>query len=178
MRLAVYNVSGQKAALRELAKLTEKAMLDPNVRAVAIALTRDCTARDDRCELEAIFGAVKHGDERVAALSRGVRYVSDPRGADFFTSPSRLLAMCEAGSCAEDCDGQTALVAALAGSLGFVVGLRAWGHENEKEYVHVYAVARVPKRTPKDTLGLDTTVEQSYVGWEPPGGRALTAWIH
>lgn len=178
MRLKVYDVANQKAALRELAKIAERGMLDPNVRATAITLTRDVSARDDVGELNAIFNAVKHGDGRVQALARGVRYVADPRAADYFVGPARLLGLCEKGACAEDCDSQSALVAALAGALGFVVGLRAYGHEGEDEYVHVYAVAMVPKRDPREALGLDTTVDESSVGWEPPRARALTAWIH
>lgn len=168
----------QEDALRTLAKLTLRGTIDPLVRATAIAITQQCPSKDGDCEIEAIFNAVKYGDARIPALKNGVRYVSDPQWADHFTAPSRLLKMCRNGMCAEDCDGHAALIAALAGSIGFTVGLRAWGPRGTDEFQHVYAVAIVPKQAPKGrAVGLDSTVEESYVGWEPPLGRVLTAWI-
>lgn len=139
-------------------------------------MVRGCGARDDACELEAIFEAVKHGTPYVKGLAKGLKYIADPRWADHFTAPYRVLDQCARGACAEDCDGHAALIAALAGSLGFKVGLRVWG-ETHSNYVHVYAVAGLPKREPRDTVGMDTTVPDSSVGWEPPNGAVLTAWL-
>jgi hypothetical protein len=178
MRLSVTSVGSQKASLRKLAEMTANAIVrDPRVRVAALALVNDCPSRDDACELEAVFRAVKSGDPRVPGLEHGVRYVSDPRLADYYTAPGRVLQLCGMGSCGEDCDGQAALIAALLGTLGFVVGLRAYAPPGEEDYVHVYAVAGLPKYDPQEFVGLDPTVKQSYVGWEPPPGRVLTAWI-
>jgi hypothetical protein len=172
-------VSSQKQSLEILAQIVAQASASEHVRRVANALVADCPARNDECELETIFKAVKHGDSRIKGLERGVRYVADPRYADFFTTPQRMLAECEAGVCAEDCDGQAALVASLCAALGFRVGLRAWGkNANLNEYEHVYAVVEMPKKGGDDTevWGMDTTVPQSDLGWEPPQGRVMTAW--
>lgn len=166
----------QKEALTQLAELAQRSTLHPLVRETAIRLTADCTSRDDGCELDAIFNAVKHGDHRVAALRNGVRYVADPRWADHFTAPYRMLQQCARGACAGDCDDHAALIVALAGALGFKVGLRVWG-ETASNFVHVYAVAGLPKRDPREVVGLDTTVPESNVGWEPPNGAVLTAWL-
>lgn len=177
-RLSRIDVSTQSEALRTLAQLTLRGTVDPLVRATALAITQECPGKDSECEIESIFNAVKYGDSRIPALSKGVRYVADPQWADHFTAPARLLKMCASGLCAEDCDGQAALIAALAGSIGFTVGLRAWGPPNTNEYQHVYAVAIVPKGSQHGKIvGLDSTVEESSVGWEPPSGRILTAWI-
>jgi len=73
-----------------------------------------------------------------------------------------------------NCDDHSALICALLGSLGFLVGLRAWGRE-KGEFTHVYAVVAMPKISPTHLIGLDTTVEESEPGWEPPKGHVLTA---
>lgn len=176
MRVSVLEVSSQKGALKELAKLVEKSTVDPLVRNAAIAITADCSSRDDECEVQAIYNAVKHGDERVKGLERGLKYVSDPRWADFFSSPGRTLRQLADGYNGEDCDGHSALVTAMLGSLGFIVGLRAWGKQ-KGEYTHVYGVVAMPKLDPTEWVGLDTTVDEAEVGWEPPGGFTLTAYL-
>lgn len=178
MKVSVYEVSDQKRALEELAKLAEQSTVDPLVRNAALALTHDCDSRDYECEVNAVFNAVKHGDDRVKGLERGLKYMSDPRWADFFTSPARLLKQMAANpaNAAEDCDGAAALQCALLGSLGFVVGLRAWGRK-KGEFTHVYAVVAMPKIGPSEVVALDTTVEESEPGWEPPKGFVLTALL-
>ncbi len=177
-KVRVFSVASQKLVLRELAELVEKSTVDPIVRNAALAITSDVDQRDDEGEVQAIFNAVKYGDARVAGLERGLKYMSDPRWADFFTAPSRMLKQMAASPdlAAEDCDGHSMLIAALLGSLGFIVGLRAWGR-TKGEYDHVYAMVALPKNDPKEEAGLDTTVDESVVGWEPPGGRTLTAWL-
>lgn len=176
VRLSVFGVASQKEALEQLAELAQRSTVHPTVREVAMQLTADCPARDDSCELQAIFNAVKHGDDRVRALQHGVRYVADPRWADHFTAPHRLIKQCAKGACAGDCDDHAALIVALVGALGFKVGLRVWG-PSHSNYVHVYAVVGLPKRDPRDVVGMDTTVPESDVGWEPPRGEVLTAWL-
>jgi len=166
----------QKAALRKLASLAQNGMLHPVVRETAFLIIGECDARDDECELEAIFNAVKHGDPRVAALKKGFKYIADPRSTDYFTAPHRALQACLRGACGGDCDDHTALICALAGAIGFKVGLRAWGEYGE-DFSHVYAVALLSKRNPTKVVGLDTTVAESYVGWEPPKGRVMTALL-
>lgn len=179
MRLSKYEVPSQVHALKALAGLAQAGSIDPLIRATALRITNHLENKDEAAELEAIFNAVKHGDSRVPALRNGVRYVSDNRWADHFTAPKRLLQMCKDGMCAEDCDGHAALIAALAASIGFMVGLRAWGPRNGKDYEHVYAVAMLPKHGGPSSrvVGLDSTVDESKVGWEPPNGRVLTAWL-
>lgn len=179
MRLSKLEVKTQADALLVLAELTLAGTLDPYVRAAALRLTNHLKSKDEMGEIEAIFNAVKYGDRRVPGLENGVRYVSDGRWADHFTAPKRLLQMCRDGMCAEDCDGHAALIAALLGSIGFMVGVRAWGPSGSGEYEHVYAVVMYPKAGARGAriLGLDSTVDEAQVGWEPPPGRILTAWL-
>lgn len=176
-QVAYKNRVTQKQALQELARLVAQGMSDPLVVETARRIVSDCPARDDRCEVEAIYEAVKNGHPDVRGLERGLRYVSDPRSRDWFTGARRLLQMCARGACAEDCDGHAVLVAALLGAIGFQVGLEAWGHECD-EYEHVYAVVGIPKHRPpahgKQFTGLDTT-EDRHVGWKPPRGCYMVA---
>ncbi len=172
--MSVYEVASQKRALNELAKLIEKDTVDPLVRDSALLITNDCASRDDGAEIQAIFDAVKHGTDKVKGLQDGFKYVSDPRWADFFTSPSRILKQLANGINGGDCDDHASLLCGMLGSLGFLVGLRAWGKE-KGEFTHVYAVVAVPKISPTELMALDTTVEESEPGWEPPKGHVLTA---
>lgn len=173
-----FDVATQGEALKQLARLAQRATTDPLVRNIALKVVRECRSRDDECELRAIYQAVKHGDPQVAPLKKGFKYVADPRWSDYFTSPVDILRACMKGACGGDCDDHTALIVALGGAIGWQMGLRAWGPTRGNELVHVYAVAAFPKRPPyQRALGLDTTVDDSEFGWEPPKGRVLTAWI-
>ncbi len=178
MRVGLFEVSNQRKVLEKLARLVEASTIDPLVRNAALAITHDCDARDDECEVQAVFNAVKTGTDAVEGLRNGLKYMSDPRWADFFTTPARMLKQCASGMTEGDCDDFSLLIAGLLGSLGFVTGLRAWG-QDKGEYTHVYAVVRLPKNPEKgedsDFFALDATVEESYAGWEPPGGYTLTA---
>lgn len=173
----VRDYASQEATLRALAELAQRATIDPLVRATAIKIVRDCRSREDDCELKAIFNAVKNGDPEVAPLARGFKYINDPRYADYFVSPIDTLRMCLKGVCGSDCDDHTSLITALAGSIGWKVGLRAWGTQ-PNAFSHVYAVVAYPKRPPFErAIALDTTVPESRVGWEPPHANVLTAWL-
>lgn len=181
MRLSLLEVPNQQEALKRLATLARNGTLDPVVTIAARQITDRCDSRDDRCELQSIYDAVKHGTDAVPGLERGVRYVADPRMADHFVSPGRLLRMCRDGACGEDCDSHAALVSSLAGSVGFKAGVRAYGppRRKDKDFTHVYAVAMYPKKPPyQGYVALDTTVPEADVGWEPPGGgNVLTVWF-
>jgi len=176
VRFRVFEVDDQREALRQLAELTQRSSVHPRVHEAALRIISDCEQRDDECELEAIFQAVKHGTDKVKGMENGVKYVADPRFADHFTAPYRILEQLARGVNGFDCDDHTALICALAANVGFHVGLRVWGPTPD-EFVHVYAVVGLPKRKPKKVVGLDSTVDESYVGWEPPDGSILTAWL-
>ena len=163
--------------MRELAELTQRATVSSLVRNTALKIRNECASRDDMCELRAIFDTVKNGNPNVSPFRNGFAYVADPRFADYFASPVDTIANCLKGACGGDCDDHTSLVAALAGTLGFKAGLRAWGRDT-RGYSHVYPVVAFPKRPPFERIiGMDTTVPYSKVGWEPPKGQVLTAWL-
>lgn len=185
-------VTNQSDALRALADLSRRSIAHPLVKHTAKLLTRMCPPRADMCELESIFHAVRHyswvskegvpgGDPDVPGLVYGVRYVADPIIFDSFTAPYRLLeegivANQAGGAPGGDCDDMAALIAALAGVVGFTTALRAYGPYGH-DFEHVYAIVGFPKYNPIEWRALDTTVERAYVGWEPPPGNVLTAIV-
>lgn len=177
-----------------MAGYVRKAIMSERVYTAARQMTAGCDSKDDLCELQAVFESVKHGNENVvnksgkAYFKKGLRYVADPTLGDFHVTPEKMLSQCEIGACAEDCDSHAMLIAALCGSLGFRVGIRGYGPEKRGVLTHVYAVVLTPKAIRTDEfgnpnqdddriLGMDTTVRQSSLGWEPPPGEVLTAWI-
>ena len=179
-------MSDQGAALKRMADMIGKGLSDPRSAPLIIrtarAIVSDCDARDDRCEVEAIYEAVKYGTPKVPGMARGLRYVSDPRTFDYFSSAGATLKACASGSCAGDCDDAAILVATLCLALGFKAGVRAYGpNPRVKRYEHVYPIVALPKHGPWPKgytgHGMDTTVPDAYVGWEPPRGAAMTLWI-
>lgn len=173
------DLATQEASLQTLAELVQRATIHPLIRNTAVKIIRSCESREDLCELQAIFDAVKSGDVGVPPLADGLKYIADPRYADYFESPVDMLQQCMKGACGSDCDGHAGLICALAGAVGWVVGLRAYGPRNSQGYSHVYAVALFPKRGPFErAVGMDTTVPSASLGWEPPRGNVLTAWIY
>lgn len=173
MRVSLYTVADQKKALETLVAITEPDTIDPLVRNTALAIVHDCTDKDDECEIDAVYEAVKHGTPNVPFLMHGLKYVADPRWADFFTAPSRTLKQLQAGINGGDCDDHSSLVAALLGSLGFITGFRVWG-PNKGEFTHVYPLVAFPKNNWEELVALDTTVAEAAPGWEPEGGYAAT----
>jgi len=179
VRFTTKTVSTQEGSLRELAKLIQAGQESPLVRATALKIVRSCESRDDQCELQAIFDAVKNGDPEVEALANAFAYRADPNTMDFFSGAERTLKMCAKGACGGDCDDHTVLVGSLAGSLGFKIGARGYGPEKNGPLIHVYAVALTPKRIKNKAtvVGMDTTVPESELGWQPPPGNYKTAWV-
>lgn len=174
------DTGNQKRDLARLVKLAYDAHTSPVVWETARQITADCDARDEQCEIQAVYDAVKYGNANAPALANGLRYVSDSQIFDTFVSPSRMLDMCTRGACAGDCDDHSAMVAALLMSIGYQTGLKVWGPGTDPDapFSHVYPLVAYPKRNPKGYLALDTTVDSADVGWEPKGaGHHYTKWI-
>jgi len=107
------DLKSQDEALRTLAQLTRRATVDPYLRNTALKIIRDCASREDECELEAIYNAVKYGDKEIPALRNGIKYVADPRYADYFASPVDTLKNAERGANGGDClPGETLVLGA------------------------------------------------------------------
>lgn len=93
----------QEQVLQILGNLALQGAKDPEIIVAARKIVMPVPARDDIGELRAIYDAVKTGVNNVRGLERGIRYTSDARSWDQFTTPQRLLDLCKQGACAEDC---------------------------------------------------------------------------
>lgn len=158
-----------------LQKLTEDGVKDPEMRKLALQVTRQCPARDDRCEIRAIYNAVKQrvrytGDVAPIQHSNG-----DVEGVDYFQSAKRTW---EIGG--GDCDDQAVLNATLLslngiparfritaprGSGGFVSGDDGGG------WSHIYTLAGTPRNGPAQWMPLDTTIPGEFFNREAPFGK-------
>jgi hypothetical protein len=174
-------VDSQGAALEKIAGLIRKGSIDVDILKAAKKLKRGCIDRDDWCEIQTIYNAVKYGDSRVDWLREGVQYVADPHPFDTFHSAHSIVEFCREGAGAFDCDDGTILIGSLCAAIGFKAGARAWGKGVSGDYQHVYPVVLVPKGGPWPRgyygTGLDTTVPRFDVGDEPQGGHILTSWL-
>lgn len=172
------DVKNQRESLMLLARQTQRSTTNYEIAVASRAITNDCASRDDECELQAIFDAVKFGTDKVDWLRGGVKYTIENRLFDQFFAPIRTIQMCKRGACRVDCDDHAALICALCASIGFKVGLYAWGPEDADDYEHVLAVAGMPKVNPTEWVAMDTTVEDAQLGWKPPPGKFLLMKIN
>src|SRR3990172_3632462 len=106
------DITSQRDALEKLAELIRKGSIDQEILRAAKAVTRDCSARDDLCELEALFQPLKYSHSPPpppAALVAAGSLRPHPGGGGAGGGPGHAA---------------TILVGSLAASIGFMVGAR------------------------------------------------------
>jgi transglutaminase superfamily protein len=114
--------------------------------------------------IEAVRGAIKNVDEIDHVLTWVKRNI-EFRGEHAETLQSPLVTLQLA---AGDCDDHSALVAAMLSSLGYRTQFKTIAtNPNDPQFSHVYVIVK-DKRNPGRWIGIDTTVGQSFAGWEPP----------
>jgi transglutaminase-like putative cysteine protease len=142
---------------------------DPGTRELATKIISKCKSRDNMCEAQAIYDAVR----------ARVRYIGDvapikfPDGAvepiDFFQSARRTWEMG-----AGDCDDHVTLVASLLAVVGIPARLRVTAPTRTADWGHIYPIAGFPVESPKKWVALDTTLEApTRMGHEVRFGRNL-----
>lgn len=163
--------------------LKAKSIDDPDVRRLALAITgpkekrrlqvgrewvtvegRNCTARDDKCELESIFDWTSnpHNLRYTGDVGPTVLYAGgEPEAVDFFATVRRAIE--QRG---EDCDGHAVTNATLATLNGFHTRYRVTSNTGET-WDHIYALAGLPKNNPKKWVAMDTTLPKPKLGREP-----------
>ncbi|KKN61357.1 hypothetical protein LCGC14_0522890 [marine sediment metagenome] len=140
---------------------------DPLVRKKALAVTHTCPARDDACELSAIF---EHNSD-----PENVRYTGDigahvlvpggePEAVDTFQTAKRTLEF-RGG----DCDDHAVLNATMASQNGFDTKFRITSNTGAT-WDHIYAMAR---RNGGKWRALDTTLGPGKFGKEPRQAKHL-----
>lgn len=160
-----------------LQKLVEDSIKDGEMRKLALQITANCAARDDRCEAKAVYDAVK----------RRVRYTGDVapikhtdgsiEGVDYFQTAKRTWEI-QGG----DCDDQAVLNATLLTLNGIPARFRITAPRQKGRYLngdpgwaHIYTMAGLPKNNPSPSgwVALDTTIPGSFFAKEAPYGRSV-----
>jgi hypothetical protein len=113
--------------------------------------------------LEAVHGSVKNLTEIDFVLDWVKKHI-EFRGENAETLQTPLVTL-QVG--AGDCDDHSTLIAAMLRSLGYNVQFKTVStNAADPQFSHVYVVVQ-DKRTGQ-WKGLDSTVPQSFAGWEPP----------
>lgn len=162
-----------------LQDLTHKSVQDPQMRKLALQITRHCPARDGECEAKAIYGWMK----------KNIRYTGDVgplklgrdgpvEAIDLFQHAARTV---EFGG--GDCDDHSILGCTLAAHNGLTCkyrvtspnrrrrGRNRLGKAKADDYTHIYAMVGLPKNNPRKWVALDSTLpgRKRYAAQAPYG---------
>lgn len=148
--------------------LVWKGVQDPQMRKLALQITKHCPERDGLCEAKAVYAFVKKhvrytGDVAPVKMGRN----GPVEGVDFFQLGKRTI---EIGG--GDCDDQAILGATLLAHNGITPRLRVTASQRNGEDEHIYAGALLPKERPTKFYAIDSTLPGSNkFGVEYPAGR-------
>jgi transglutaminase-like putative cysteine protease len=144
--------AGTAATLRIMSRFIKQYKKAPQIRELALKLTRHLRQKDFVAEVEAIHDFVQNR----------IRYTKDISGVETLQSPVQTLRIG-----AGDCDDKTMLVAALLESIGHRTRIRAIGFL-PNTFCHVLPETRIGGRW----FTVETT-EPVNVGWVPPGVKSM-----
>lgn len=158
-----------QARVKLLQELVFKSVQDPQMRKLALSITKNCPARDGECEARAVYDWTR----------KNIRYSGDVgaikipggkvEGIDLFQSAARTV---EFG--AEDCDGHAILNATLLALNGITPRFRITGSRGFGDtWSHIYTLAALPKMSPTKLVALDTTLPGDRYGVEVPYGKKI-----
>jgi transglutaminase superfamily protein len=161
-----------KQRLELMQEMVAEDVKDPEMRKLALRVTSKCEARDDECEMRAIYDYVRKnvrysGDVAPHKLWKGGPVDS----VDLYSTGKRTL---ESG--AGDCDDATILVSSLAVLNGITAKFKATSpFKWQKEaYTHVYPMLGYPKNDPEKWIAADTTLPGGdHFGEEHPHAKAF-----
>ena len=153
-------------------ELVWKSVMDPEMRKLALHVTRNCPERDGDCEARAIYKAVKRrvrytGDVAPVAIG-GARGPVEP--VDLYQSAKRTW---EFGG--GDCDDHAILASTLLTLNGVEARLRVTAETKGGDWGHIYTIAGVsPKIGAKKWCALDSTLPgDSRYCYEVPYAKHL-----
>lgn len=176
-----YSSGGMTTVLREqsdmpievrvasIQKQIEKSVQDPEMRRLALQITRACPERDGICEAQAIYNWNK-ANLRYTGDVAPIRW-SDGKveGIDLFPTAKRVV---ENGG--DDCDGHTIFNSTMLALNGITPRLRVVKTSGAEDWQHIFAGALLPKEGGRKFVALDTTLPGSnHFGREPAYTRFL-----
>jgi len=147
MRVKIATYQGDFDRQQRIANLVIKYSVHPQIRALALELTKNCPSYDQLCEIKRIFDWVK----------KYIRYIEDVAFIESYHSPVRILELGQG-----DCDDFTILTDALLTSIGFITGAKIVAKRKDIEFHHIYPVVLYPKKC-KSMIDIEGNVV-----WLPP----------
>jgi len=140
--------AGTFETLKLMAAIVRYWKRDPDIRALAISLTRGLPDKDHRAEADALFTFVRDK----------IRYVQDISDVETLHTPDVILAQG-----AGDCDDKAILLAALLESIGHKTAFTAQGWQNDpNSFSHVSAQTKIGAIW----VNCECT-EHVELGWQP-----------
>jgi hypothetical protein len=136
-------------------EVVKGSLRDPAMRQIGLLITRGCPARNDMCELQAIFDFIQ----------RNIRYTGDITFKDTFQSGWRTMQF--GGG---DCDDHAELGAVLCMENGYQCKWRITSNTGAT-WDHIYLMAGIPKHRPASWVALDTTLGKGKFARQPPSAK-------
>lgn len=143
--------SGTAATLDLMNRLVKKYKQAPDIRELALHLTKHLPQKDGVGEVKAIHRFVQNR----------IRYIKDIDGIETLQTPLQTLRIGQG-----DCDDKATLVGALLGSIGHPSRFRAIGFMRNS-FCHVYPETKLGGQW----VSVETT-EPVDIGWRPRGVAA------
>jgi hypothetical protein len=129
------------------------------IRRQALTIVQGVPSRDQQGEIAAVLQWVK---SNIAFRGEWAETVQTPL----------VTLQLRAG----DCDDQSTLMAALLGSLGYKTRFKTVAADPSAPYAFSHVYIEIFQRKTGQWIGLDSTVPQSFPGWQPPRIFRSKAW--
>jgi hypothetical protein len=129
------------------------------IRRQALTIVQGVASRDQQGEIAAVLQWVK---SNIAFRGEWAETVQTPL----------VTLQLRAG----DCDDQSTLMAALLGSLGYKTRFKTVAADPSAPYAFSHVYIEIFQRKTGQWISLDSTVPQSYPGWQPPQIFRSKAW--
>jgi hypothetical protein len=129
------------------------------IRRQALTIVQGVASRDQQGEIAAVLQWVKNN---IAFRGEWAETVQTPL----------VTLQLHAG----DCDDQSTLMAALLGSLGYKTRFKTVAADPSAPYAFSHVYIEIYQRKTGQWISLDSTVPQSFPGWQPPQIFRQKAW--
>lgn len=129
------------------------------IRRQALTIVQGVASRDQQGEIAAVLQWVK---SNIAFRGEWAETVQTPL----------VTLQLKAG----DCDDQSTLMAALLGSLGYKTRFKTVAADPRAPYAFSHVYIEIFQRKTGQWISLDSTVPQSFPGWQPPQIFRSKAW--
>lgn len=134
--------------IASIQKLVHKSVMDPEMRKLALQITSNCPERDQTCEAEAVYYAIKQRIRYTGDVAAIAHPDGSVEGIDLYQAARRTWFDMRGG----DCDDQAILGATLLALNGIEPRLRVVRQRKDPDWSHVFVGGMIGNRfVPIDT---------------------------